>query len=50
MTEDEPQFTSLTPKDGGLVTFGDNSKEKIIGICNIGKNSSTFIENVLLIK
>ena len=50
MTEDEPQFISLTPKDGGLVTFGDNSKGKIIKIGSVGKNSSTSIESVLLVK
>ena len=44
------QFTSLKPKDGGFVTFGDNGKEKIVGISNIGKNFSTSIENVLLVK
>ena len=50
MMGDETQFTSLKPKYGGFVTFGDNDKEKIIGIGSIGKNSSTFIENVLLVK
>ena len=50
MTRDETQFSSLKPKDGGFVTFGDNGKGKIIGIGSIGKNSSTSIENVLLVK
>ena len=50
MTGDVTQFTSLTPKDRRLVTFGDNSKRKIIGIGSIGKNSSNSIENVLLVK
>ena len=50
LTGDEAQFTSLTPKDGGVVTFGDNSKGKIIGISGAGKNSSTSIESVLLVK
>ena len=47
---DKAQFTSLNPKDGGFVTFGDNSKCKIIGISSISKDSSTSIENVLLVK
>ena len=50
MTGDEIQFTSLKPKDGGLVTVEDNIKEKIIRIGNIGKNSSTSSENILLVK
>ena len=50
MTEDKAQFTYLSPNDGELVTFGDNSKGKIIGIDNVGKNSFTSIENVFLVK
>ena len=50
MTGDEAQFTSLKPNDGGFVTFGDNSKGKIIRLGNISKNLFTFIENVLLVK
>lgn len=34
-------------KDGGHDTFGDNAKEKIIGI--IGNHPSSYIENVLLV-
>jgi hypothetical protein len=49
MTGDKNKFTSLTLKDGGNVKFGDNSKEKIIGICNIGKTHSLIIEDVLLV-
>ena len=50
MTGDKVQFTSLTPKDRGLVTFGDNSKGKIIRIGSVGKTSFTSIESVLLVK
>jgi hypothetical protein len=32
MIGDKNKFTTLSPKDGGNVTFGDNSKGKIIGI------------------
>ena len=35
-------------KKGGKVTFGDNTKGKIVGIGRVGKKDSTFIENVLL--
>ena len=47
---DEAQFTTLKPKDEGLVTLGDNSKGKIMGIDSVGKNSFTFIERILLVK
>ena len=49
MTRDKSKFSSFSPKDGGSVTFRDNSKGKIIGISNVGKNSSLTIENVLLV-
>ena len=42
-------FTTLSPKDGGYVTFGDNNKGKIIGVGSIGKSPSPIIENVLLV-
>ena len=47
MTGDRKAFKSLTTKDGGNVTFGDNSKGKVIGIGNIGE--SPTIEDVLLV-
>ena len=49
MTGDRSLLASLNSKDGGFVTFGDNSKGKIIGIGNVGKESSPMIENVLLV-
>ena len=49
MAGDESQFITLDAKDGGIVTFGDNSKEKIIGIDNIGITLSKYIENILLV-
>ena len=42
-------FASLNRKDGELVTFEDNSKGKIIGIGNVGKEPSPIIENILLV-
>ena len=49
MTGDESQFVTLEAKNGEMVTFGDNSKRKIINIGNIGITPSTCIENVLLV-
>jgi len=49
ITGDKDQFIILEMKEGGLVTFGDNGKEKIIGIGKIKITPSTFIENVLLV-
>ena len=49
MTGDKTMFSTITPKDGGYVTFGDDKKGKIIGIGNIGKTKSSNIENVLLV-
>ncbi|PKA55624.1 hypothetical protein AXF42_Ash006826 [Apostasia shenzhenica] len=49
MTGDKTKFTSLKPKNGGLVTFGDNIKKRIIGIGKVGKDFTTFIDKVLLI-
>ena len=49
MTGDKNLFMDLKPKNGGDVTFGDNSKGQIEGIGTIGNKSSIFIENVLLV-
>ena len=40
----------MTGKNGRDVSFRDNLKGKIIGIGNVGKESSTFIENVCLVE
>ena len=45
MTGDKSIFASLSIKDGRHVTFGDNSKGKIISIGNVGNESSSIIEN-----
>ena len=37
-------------RNGGNISFGDNSKGKIIGIGNVGNVSSTLIENVYLVE
>ena len=49
MTGDESKFAFLTSRKGGYVTFGDNGKGRIIGHGSIGNNSSSLIENVLLV-
>ncbi|KAA3479754.1 Retrovirus-related Pol polyprotein from transposon TNT 1-94 [Gossypium australe] len=47
MTDDKSHFMELMPKNGGEVTFGDNSKELIEGIGSRRTNASTLIKNVL---
>ena len=42
-------FASLSAKDGGYVTLEDNSKGKIIGISNVGKEHYAIIVNILLV-
>ena len=43
-------FSSFTKiKNGGDASFGDNSKGNILGIGNVGKVSSTLIENVCVV-
>ena len=49
MTGDESKFAFLTRRKEGYVTFGDNGKGRIIGHGSIGNNSSSLIENVLLV-
>ncbi|KAH9680417.1 hypothetical protein KPL71_026545 [Citrus sinensis] len=50
MTENYAWFSSFTKiENGGDVSFGDNSKRKIFGIENVGKVSSTLIENILFV-
>ena len=45
----ESKFVFLTRRKGEYVTFGDNGKGRIIRHGSIGNNSSSLIENVLLI-
>ena len=46
MTGDKAMFSSISPKDEGYITFGDNAKGKIVGE---GKSPNPTIENVLLV-
>ena len=50
MTGDASKFTHISPKKSGHVTYGDNNKGRILGVGKIGTNSSTSIENVLLVE
>jgi len=49
MTGDASKFTHISPKNSEHVTYGDNNKSRILGVRKIGTNSSTSIENVLLV-
>lgn len=49
MTGDDKLFSTLSPKNGGFITFGDNSKWKIVGIGRVGNPPNPTIENVLLV-
>ena len=50
MTWDINNFATLSRYvEGSTVTFGDDSKSKIVGIGNIKIGSSPLIENVVLI-
>ena len=49
MMGDASKFTHISPKKSGHVTYGDNNKGRILGVEKIGTNSSTSIENVLLV-
>ena len=50
MTGDASNFTYISPKKSGHVTYGDNNKGRILGVGKIGTNSSNSIENVLLVE
>ena len=42
-------FATLSSCKGDTVTFGDDGKDKIIGIGAIGKKSFPTLENLLLV-
>ena len=53
MTGDEDMLTTITYKNGGTVTFGDNSKGFVIGlgdIASVGISNSPLITNVFLVE
>ena len=49
MTRDESKFAFLTKRKGGYVTFRENAKGRIIGQGNIGNDTFSLIESVLLV-
>jgi len=50
MTRDASKFTHISPKKSGHVTYADNNKGRILGVGKIGTNSSSSIENILLVE
>ena len=50
MTGDKRKFISLQLREGGTVTYGDNTKGKILGTGTVGNNSNTLIEDVLYVE
>ena len=50
MTGDRSKFCLLTENEAGQVTFGGNSKGKIIGSGKVGKNPSSCIDEVMLVE
>ena len=50
MTGDRTKFCILTENESGQVTFGGNTKGKIIGIGKVGKNPSSCIDDVMLVE
>ena len=49
MTGDFSLLSTFTKKDGGHVTFDDNSQGKILGFKNVVNSLSPWIENVQLV-
>ena len=49
MTRKTTFFINLDEYDGGIVTFGDDGKGKIVAIGKVGKSFSSFINDVLLV-
>ena len=49
MSEEEQLFNNVTKQDLGLVTFGDNSRARAVGIGFVGFIGTTKVEQVLLV-
>ena len=50
ITGDRSKFWLLIENEGGQVTFEENSKGKIIGLGKVGKNPSSYIDEVMLVE
>ncbi|PKA49926.1 hypothetical protein AXF42_Ash019242 [Apostasia shenzhenica] len=49
MTGDRSKFTNLEMKDGRFMTFGENTKKRILGIGVIGNSTKFSINKVFLV-
>ena len=49
MTGDASQLNNLKPKPVGYVTYGDNNRERILGVGDIGGDDKVIIKDVLLV-
>ena len=49
MSGEEQLFNNVTKQDLGLVTFGDNSEARAVGISSVDFVGTTQVEQVLLI-
>ena len=49
MTCDRTKLCMLIESEGGQVTFGGNTKEKIIRSGKVGNNSTLYIDDVMLV-
>ena len=50
MSGEEQLFNDVTRNDYGLITFGENSKVRVIGMGFVSFASSTQVEEVLLVE
>ena len=49
ITRDKAMFSSISPKYGGYVTFGDNAKANIVGEGKVGKSFNSTIDDVQVV-
>jgi len=50
MTGDASKFVSISLKQDGHVTYGDNNKGKILGKGTIGNQNNLFIHDMLYVE
>ena len=52
MTEDKDMFRELAENDGPwkYVTFGDNSKGKVVGLGKVSISHDSSIQNIMLVE
>ena len=50
MMGNKDKFISLISINGGMVTFRDNAKGKMVGEGKVGRLSNCFIDDVLLVE